>query len=109
MLTPVSNSSAATRAAAPGDLVEPGPEPIEAAIDGRCLFARQLPHRPGISMRAGHRFGDPETGRPALVGGVVHVAALALDHRIDQPLDVPVVTPISVLLRVAIDNHIGYM
>ena len=39
-------------------------------------------------MRPGDRFGDPEAGRPALVGGMVDVPALAVDQRVDQPVDV---------------------
>ena len=34
-----------------------------------------------------NRFGNPEPRRPALVGGMVHIAAFALDQAVDQPID----------------------
>ena len=88
MLTPVSNSSAAMRGAALGDLVEARPQPVEPAVDRRRFVARQLAHRAGIAVGARDRLGDPEAGRPALVGRMVDIAALALDQRLDQPIDI---------------------
>ena len=45
-------------------------------------------HPAAIAVGPRHRLGDPEPRRPALVGGMVHITALALDHRIDQRVDV---------------------
>src|SRR5690348_8395439 len=61
--------------AARGDLVEAGTEPVEALVDRCSLLARELAHRLPETVRPGNRFGDPEAGRPALVGGMVHIAS----------------------------------
>ena len=84
MLAPVSNSSAATARRALGDLVEARPQPVEPAVDRCGLLARQLGHRPAIAMGPRHRLGDPEPRRPALVGGMVHIAPFPLDQLVDQ-------------------------
>jgi hypothetical protein len=87
MLTPVSNSSAASRPLRL-DLVEPRPQPVKAKIDGDRLAARQLAHRPGIAVSPRHGLGDAETGRSALVGWIVDKSALAIDQGVDQPVHI---------------------
>ena len=73
-----------------GDLVEPRPQPIEPPIDRRRLMPRQAPRRAGISVRPRDGLRNAEAGRPALVGGMVHITALALDQFVDQPVDVEI-------------------
>ena len=65
-------------------LVQVRAEPIEAPVDRSGFLSRKLAHRGAITVRASNRFGDPETGRPALVRRIGDKAALALDQRIDQ-------------------------
>jgi hypothetical protein len=67
---------------------------------GRSL-ARELGHRPGVTLRAGHRLGDPEIGRSAFVGRVADITALALDQSIDQLIDVDDFFHPLLLFRVA--------
>ena len=69
MLTPVSNSSAATARRPLGDLVEARPQPVEPPVDRRRLVARQVAHRPGIAMGPRDRLGNPEAGGPPLSAG----------------------------------------
>jgi hypothetical protein len=74
--------------AARRDLIEARAEPVQALVDCGGFLARQLPHRSAIAVGAGDRFGDPETGRSALVGGMIRVTALPLDQCVDQLVDV---------------------
>jgi hypothetical protein len=83
MLTPVSNSSAATGAEI-GDPVEPRLRPVIGAVDGGGAVAGELRHVALVAMRAGDGLADPEASRPALVGGSRAVAALALDQLVDE-------------------------
>src|SRR5947209_16058636 len=52
------------------DLAEALPQPAQSKVDVDRLASRQLAHRPRVALRPGHLLGDPETGRPALVGGL---------------------------------------
>jgi len=88
MLTPVSNSSAARRAAALRDLVEARPLPIEAEVDRHRFAPRQQSHRPGVTLRPSHLLGYAEAGRASLVRWIVDEPALAVDQGIDQAFHV---------------------
>src|SRR3546814_5879581 len=50
------------------------------------LFPPRRP--PELAVRPRHRLGNAPARRPAAVGGMVHIRALAVDHRVDQPVDV---------------------
>jgi hypothetical protein len=75
------------RCAPLGDAIEARARPIEATIDCGRFAPRQLPHRSGISVRTGHRFGDAEAGRPASVRRMTDVSAFPLNQGIDQIVD----------------------
>jgi hypothetical protein len=49
-----------------------------------------MAHRAAIAVGAGHRLGHAEASRAAAVGGVVDEPALALDHIVQQSLDIHV-------------------
>src|SRR3546814_7658890 len=70
------------------DLVEAGTKPIEAAVDRCGVGARQVAHRARIALGARDRLGDAPAGRAAAIGGVVYIAAFAVDDGVDQRVGV---------------------
>ena len=63
-------------------------------------------------MRPRDRLRNSEAGRPALVGGMVHVPTLALDQFVDQRVDVEISIVQSALLSDLIRrgaNLFGYV
>jgi hypothetical protein len=43
---------------------------------------------PTKSISPRNRFGDPETGGTALVGGMIHITSFAIDQRVDQRIQI---------------------
>ena len=84
MLTPVSNKSAA----ALGDCSATASRPSfsELRVDRRRLVPRQVAHRPAIAMRPRDCLRDPSIGWSAPVGGVIHIAAFAVQQLVNQSI-----------------------
>jgi hypothetical protein len=73
---------------AAGDMVIAETKPVEAAVDGRRFGSRKKRHRTRVTVRASSRFGYTIAGRSAAIGGMVGIAALALDQPVDQLVDI---------------------
>jgi hypothetical protein len=103
MFAPVSNSSTATLR----HFVEPRPKPVKTAVDLGRFLARKLAHRRAIAVRPSYRLGDPEAGGSTLVRRIGDIAALALDQRIDQSLNVNRFIHLHVSLESQVFNQLG--
>ena len=84
MLTPVSNSSAATRGAMGGNRLEARAGPVAAAVDGKREIARQVAHGTRPARSTSNRFGYSEIGRATPVIRVIDIATLLAQQVVKQ-------------------------
>lgn len=74
-------------------LVELRPEPVQPLVDYRRFLTRQVAHGSTITVGAGDSLGDAEIRRPSAVGGMIGIAALPVDQRVDKVVNVHAAAP----------------
>jgi len=72
----------------PGDTIEMRGQPIDPAINFRRKLARKVAHVAFIAMRARHHLGHAPARGAAAIGGVISIAAFAVDQFFDQCVNV---------------------
>jgi len=90
MFTPVSKQFRGDFRGMSGNAVQAGAQPVDPPVDPGRLLSRKIAHGAGKAVGARHPFGHPPSCRPARIGDMVRIAALAVDKLIDKLVQVHV-------------------